>query len=99
MPYITKEKRKSIDRVLDPIVLDNFDSLDDGELNYIITKICHWFIIDRGLKYCTLVRVMGCLICVMFELYRMVAAPYENKKRMENGPISGLDAKSLEEVR
>ena len=96
MPYITKEKRKNIDMALDPVILGN---LDDGELNYTITKICHWFIMDRGLRYFTLVRVMGCLICVMFELYRMVVSPYENKKRMENGPISGLDAKSLEEVR
>ena len=96
MPYITKDRRKKIDKVLDRVI---FNKLDDGELNYTITKICHCFVKDKRIKYFSLVRVMGCLICVMFELYRMVAAPYEDKKRMENGPISDLDAKSLEDVR
>lgn len=96
MPYISKEKRAEIGGALDHVILDN---LDDGGLNYTVTKLCHWFIKDHGLRYFTLVRVMGCLICVMFELYRMVIGPYESKKRMENGPISDLDAKSLEDVR
>lgn len=96
MLYIPKSKRIEIDKSLDHVILDN---LDDGELNYTITKLCHWFIIDKKLKYFTLVRVMGCLICVMFELYRMVVAPYESKKRMQNGPISELDAKTMEDVR
>ncbi len=96
MPYIKESDRKDIDSALAHI---NLDDLDDGGLNYTITKLCHWFIRSKGLKYFTLVRVMGCLICVMFELYRMVVAPYEGKKRMENGPVSDLDAKSLEDVR
>ena len=96
MPYIKKEKREAIHKTLDHTTLVH---LDDGELNYAITHICHKWIMGRGLKYFTLVRVMGCLICVMFELYRMVVAPYENKKRMKNGPVSDLDAKSLEDVR
>jgi len=96
MPYIKREKRAKILKTLDHNVLVH---LDDGELNYTITHICHKWIMGRGLKYFTLVRVMGCLICVMFELYRMVAAKYENKKRMENGPVSDLDAKTMEDVR
>ncbi len=64
MPYITKEKRKDIDVALDHVILDN---LDDGELNYTITRLCHWFIEDHRLRYFSLARVMGCLICVMFE--------------------------------
>ncbi len=96
MPYIKKQKRAEIDNALDHVILDG---LDDGGLNYTITKLCHWFIMDKGLRYFTLVRVMGCLICVMFELYRMVVGPYENKKRMENGPVSDLDAKTLGDVR
>lgn len=95
MPYIQKRRREQLDPEIDKIFL----SVSDGELNYTITRICHRWIIRRRLKYFTLVRVMGCLICVMFELYRRVAAPYEDKKRMENGPVSNLDAKSLEDVR
>lgn len=96
MPYIKKEDRENIRTALDHVILDG---LTDGELNFTITHICHRWIMYHGLKYFTLVRVMGCLICVMFELYRMVVAPYEAKKRMENGPVSDLDAKSLEDVR
>lgn len=95
MPYIQKRRREQLDPEIDKIFL----SVSDGELNYTITRICHRWIIRRRLKYFTLVRVMGCLICVMFELYRMVVGPYEDKKRMENGPVSDLDAKSLEDVR
>lgn len=96
MPYIKKEKRGVILKTLDHAVLVH---LNDGELNFTITHICHKWIMAHGLKYFTLVRVMGCLICVMFELYRRVAAPYEDKKRMKNGPVSSLDAKTLEDVR
>lgn len=95
MPYIPEKRRELLDPEIDAIDIE----INDGELNYTITRICHRWIIDRGLKYFVLARVMGCLICVMFELYRMVVAPYEKKKRMLNGPVSDLDAKSLEDVR
>ena len=89
MPYITQEER---DR-LDPII-DKLPKLNDGQLNYTITRICHLFLKRLGLRYMNLVRVLGGLICVMFELYRSIAAPYEDKKQMENGPISELDEDS-----
>lgn len=96
MPYIEKEDRETINKTLDHTVIIH---LNDGGLNFTITHICHKWIMAHGLKYFTLVRVMGCLICVMFELYRMVGAKYEDKKRMENGPVSDLDAKTLEDIR
>ena len=96
MPYIKKEGRETINKTLDHTVIIH---LNDGGLNYMITRICHKWIMGQGVKYFTLVRVMGCLICVMFELYRMVVGPYENKKRMLNGSVSELDAKTLEDVR
>lgn len=90
MPYIPKQRRKELDPKINAVSV----AIDDGELNYTITRICHRWIIRRKLKYFTLVRVMGCLICVMLELYRMVAAPYENGKQSENGPVSDLDRDS-----
>ena len=95
MPYVTKKKRKQLDPAIN--LIDR--TMEDGELNYTITRICHRWIRYRPFKYLTLVRVMGCLICVMFELYRKVIAPYEDKKRMENGPVSDLDAKTMEDIR
>lgn len=94
MPYIEPEKRKK----LDPII-DQLPALDDGELNYTITRICHRFIIHFGLRYMTLVRVIGGLVCVVLELYRRVAARYEDKKIRDNGCISDLDDDSHEKMR
>lgn len=36
--------------------------------------------------------VYGMLRCVQLELYRVLAAPYEDEKMAENGPVSPLDA-------
>lgn len=63
-----------------------------GELNYSITAQVHAYIQRKGLCYATLNEVIGVLECAKLELYRMVAAPYENSKRTENGPISILDS-------
>jgi len=35
--------------------------------------------------------VRGVLTCVQLELYRVIAAPYEDGKAKENGPVSALD--------
>lgn len=70
-----------------------------GELNYLLTRMTHELIKRNKLSYDLINSMIGVLECCKLELYRMVAAPYENKKRMENGPVSDLDAKSLEDVR
>jgi len=94
MPYITQEQRK----VLDPII-EQLGDLDDGELNYTVTRISHRFIKSHSFRYATLARVIGGLICVVLELYRRVAARYEDKKIKENGCISDLDDDSREKMR
>ena len=86
MPYIIQKARPKID-----VIIEDLPELNDGELNYTITKICHRFIQIHKFKYMTLARVIGGLICVVLELYRCVAAPYEDKKKEENGCISDLD--------
>ena len=55
-------------------------------------------LMKKKLNYAQLNAAIGVLECVKLELYRMVAAPYEDRKCMENGPISDLDAKSTEDV-
>lgn len=62
-----------------------------GELNYIITTLIHEYIKRKGLSYTTLNDVLGVLSGVDLELKRCVIAPYEDKKRRENGCISELD--------
>jgi len=70
--------------------------LNDGEFNYTVTCITHRFIKAHKFKYATLARVIGGLICVVFELYRRVATPYEDEKIKENGCVSDLDRTSDE---
>ena len=100
MPYIKKEKRAKIDGIVKQLA-GTIISL--GDINYAVTKLLH-IIIDRDAKssrfcYASLNSMIGVLECIKLELYRMVVAPYEKKKRMENGPVSDLDAKTLEDVR
>ncbi len=96
MPYIDPKRREKFNNLIEELGLYK---LTVGEINYIITKFIHEVILGNKLCYDMLNSLIGVLECAKLELYRMVAAPYENKKRMENGPISSLDAKSLEDVR
>ncbi len=96
MPYIKKSDRVEIDAIIEQLTKI---TLGPGEINYAITKFLHRILEGTGLSYDMLNCLVGVLECAKLELYRMVVAPYEGKKRMENGPISFLDAKSLEDVR
>jgi hypothetical protein len=85
MPYI-----KPLDR---DRVLVEFEAQNAGELNYLITKIVHEYVLnDPELKYNKINEVIGVLECAKLELYRMIASPYEDKKAIENGNISLLDS-------
>jgi len=95
MPYITKEQRKILDKKTKPLKV----FMQDGELNYVITSIIHAQIHARPFNYTNLNAMIGVLECAKAELYAVVVRPYESKKRMENGPVSELDAKTLEDVR
>ncbi len=97
MPYIEDQKKRER---INKIVEDLTDLTEtNGDLNYAITRLFHEETMIRGLCYDTLNSLMGVLECVKSEFYRKVVAPYEEKKRIENGGVSELDAKSLEDVR
>jgi hypothetical protein len=93
MPYIKKEgKRCRLDGHIGKLSTALFKiGSSAGELNYTITKLLHQYILSKGLSYATVNEVIGVLECAKLELYRMVAAPYEQTKRMENGGVSSLD--------
>ena len=59
-----------------------------GHLNYAITRLCDAYICARGgTSYTLLNEVIGVLECAKLELYRRVAAPYEDEKRRANGDV------------
>lgn len=59
-----------------------------GELNYVITDLLMKALEDGGgVSYTRINALVGVLECAKMELYRRVAAPYEDKKKEENGDV------------
>jgi len=80
MPYI-KEERKGD--------LNWGDELPDnaGDMNYMITTLVDAYLQRKGLKYEHISAMIGVLECAKLEMYRRLAAPYENQKILENGDV------------
>lgn len=87
MPYIEQERRDKIQ--------DNWEVESIGELNYAITKkILRYLIRKIGNtphklepNYADWNEIMGVLECIKQEIYRRKVAPYEDKKKKENGDV------------
>ena len=79
MPYI---------KLYDRLLLDRGHRLPStaGELNYAITRMVDTYL-NGALSYDRINSVIGVLECAKLELYRRVAAPYENGKIHENGDV------------
>ncbi len=80
MPYIKKERRDAI---------MSGDALQDaGELNFALTTMVDKYLQNRGdLRYAHINEAVGALECAKLELYRRVAAPYEDAKMKEWGDV------------
>ena len=97
MPYIKKETRAKIADCQNMLaLLPSGGPNNAGELNFTITMLLHNYLQRIGVSYLHLNEVIGILECAKMELYRQIAAPYEDKKKQENGSISGLDNDSSE---
>ncbi len=80
MPYITAEARTRLEKGGKPETA--------GELNYAITRLVDDYLIQKGgIRYAHLNEVIGVLECAKLELYRRVAAPYEDQKRRETADV------------
>lgn len=80
MPYIKPEDRLHI-------LADEKQISTAGELNYFISTLINWYLNEKGKSYSTINEVIGVLECAKLELYRRVAAPYEDIKIQENGDV------------
>jgi len=78
MPYITEYDRARLDPRCEP---ENV-----GELNYVITKLVDKFL-GENFRYSDINDAIGVLECAKLELYRRLAAPYEDHKKEENGDV------------
>jgi len=86
MPYIKQEFRKHFENMFRSLY-DSGRINNPGELNYIFTVIINHYIVGNGLKYQSINDVIGALEGAKLEFYREVVGPYENEKKLENGPV------------
>lgn len=84
MPYISKAAREHLHK---PIVELKLKISTCGELNYTITKLLALYLESEVVSYTSLNEVIGVLECAKMEMYRRIAAPYEDKKKKENGDV------------
>lgn len=81
MPYISQEDRDELTCAGGP--------RSAGELNYVITRLIDGFLARNGVypSYEQINTVVGVLECAKMELYRRIAAPYEDQKCDINGDV------------
>jgi broad-specificity NMP kinase len=84
MPYIKPEIRERFQHFV-RVIEEPCPPVSAGELNYIITRLVAHFIGTPS--YGSINTAIGVLECAKLELYRRLAAPYEDKKISENGDI------------
>lgn len=82
MPYIPKHRRAGLESPGIPQTA--------GELNYAITRLCVRYIAQKcgsgeDFSYTAINETVGALDCAKMELYRRIAAGYEDRKLAENG--------------
>jgi len=87
MPYIKKEDRQQFKPGLRKLKGAMKNSVTPGDLNYMITMLCLYYLERKGIKYTFLNDVHGVLNCADNELYRRVTSEYENEKIKENGDL------------
>lgn len=96
MPYIPTEDRVNVDEAL----LD-FGSQwvpnNAGELNWLVSTFINNFIESNGVRYSYLNEMIGALECCKLELYRKIAAPYEEYKEAENGRAYTVEIPQMED--
>lgn len=59
-----------------------------GDLNFQITSLVDDYInAHGGVSYTVINEAIGVLECAKLELYRRIAAPYEDEKIVQNGDV------------
>lgn len=82
MPYISEEHRENIHK------RKGVDLKEDGELGYAIGWALNRFMeCNKPVRYSTFARATGVLVTVLFDFLIRFLAPYEWKKREENGDV------------
>lgn len=84
MPYIKQEERFNFDEETQTL-RDVLPDQSVGALNYIVTTLVKAWV--GRVSYERLNAAIGVLEAVKLELYRRMAAPYEDEKCAQNGDV------------
>lgn len=87
MPYIDKPGREIFEPALAELRKVAPWPDNAGELNYLFTQIARIYLDNHGLRYQRINDIVGALEGAKLELYRRVAASYEDGKIKENGDV------------
>jgi len=79
MPYVDAETRHCLVFGRQP--------KNAGELNYCVTLLLETYRRRHGTNYAVINEMIGALECAKLELYRRIAAPYEDTKCAKNGDV------------
>lgn len=86
MPYVPPKLRDGL-RPSRDIDGDFFRVAENpGELNFQLSTLIDTYLL-RGVSYQRLNDVVGVLECLKMEVYRRIAAPYEDGKIVTNGDV------------
>lgn len=94
MPYIKEERREVLDPGIDWLVhrLDadplriNHNLVPEGEVVYVLTKVVD-ALYSQYKKFAAFNKVLGIFEAAKLEFYRRRVAPYEDKKKLQNGDV------------
>ncbi|MEO1384975.1 MAG: hypothetical protein AAFV78_17260 [Bacteroidota bacterium] len=102
MPYIPQSQRQEIDPAIDQLIeqmvslvkkQDQAERIFPGVLNYVCTRIALG--VAKGvfgrMRYFLLASLAGVFSNISSELYRRVAAPYEDEKIISDGDLDEFD--------
>ena len=89
MPYIKKDSRLYYDLDIENlIVLLRASSNQDGDLNYVLSRIVSGTVANSGgFRYKDIAKAVGALECAKLEFYRRVGSLREDQAIKENGDI------------
>ncbi len=85
MPYIDDENKRETLSSMSVVANEKINS--DGELNYFLCRLLSEYLLEEGIRYDNMKRIMGVLDNVKDEFYRRVISVYEDEKCEQNGDV------------
>jgi hypothetical protein len=88
MPYVDTATRQLLDTSLEAVAcrIAKMASARPGDMNYAISALIKK-VYGTKLKYADYNEIIGVLEDAKLEFYRSRVAPYEDKKKIENGDL------------